>query len=567
VLAEDERWPHSRETRRAPLCYGAKTIWAGARKRVGVARQDDRMPTSRDEPSPRLVPLAGSHRPVAGERVAELPPTTRVEFTVVLRRRAELPDDVVSAGRLTPAELAARYGAAAEDIQLVTRTLTAHDVEVLDIDAASRRIRGAASARTVERTFGTQLYLAHTTSASGHVTEHRAREGQLSIPAALDGVVVAVVGLDTRPQARSQARAVPAAQVSTSYAPPQLATVYRMPANTDGAGQTVAIIELGGGFSQADLDTYFRGLGLATPTVTAVGVDGATNLPGQDPSGADGEVLLDIEVVGGIAPKAAILVYFAPNTDAGFLDAISDAAHATPTPTAITISWGQNEDDWTAQSRAAMDGTFADAAALGITVTAAAGDSGSSDGAPDGSAHTDFPAASPHLLGCGGTSLHANPTTGRVRSETVWNNSPAGGSTGGGVSDTFSLPTWQRTAGVPQRPSGGRGRGVPDVAAVADPRTGYQVYVDGEALVIGGTSAVAPLWAALSARLSQALGRRLGLLNPQLYAGIAAGEPTAGFRDITSGDNGAYSAAPGWDACTGLGVPDGATLLERLRSG
>jgi kumamolisin len=206
-----------------------------------------------------------------------------------------------------------------------------------------------------------------------------------------------------------------------------------------------------------------------------------------------------------------------------------------------------------------------------VTVTTAAGDNGSADGETGASAHVDFPAASPHVLSCGGTSLRLTHS-GAVLSETVWNNGGRGGATGGGVSDTFALPAWQRTAGVPGRAgvsvrsgvSGRGGRGVPDVAAVADPQTGYQVYVDGRAQVIGGTSAVAPLWAALVCRLAQATGSRLGLLQPRLYAGTAPGQPVAGLRDVTVGSNGAYPAQAGWDACTGLGVPDGAALLARL---
>jgi kumamolisin len=295
-----------------------------------------------------------------------------------------------------------------------------------------------------------------------------------------------------------------------------------------------------------------------------VGVDGAGNQPVGDPGSADGEVVLDIEVAGGIAPKSSLVVYFAPNTDAGFLDAISTAAHADPTPTAITISWGQSEDDWTGQARSAMDSAFADAAALGVTVTAASGDHGSSDGAGSG-VHCDFPASSPHALGCGGTTLDADTSTGTISSETVWNGGPGGGATGGGVSDVFDVPSWQANAGVPAPAGGGgTGRGVPDVSADADPSTGYQVYVDGQSLVFGGTSAAAPLWAALVARLAQALGRSLGMPQPALYAGVRAGEPAPAFRDITSGDNGAYSAGPGWDACTGLGSPDGTALLDLL---
>ena len=344
------------------------------------------------------------------------------------------------------------------------------------------------------------------------------------------------------------------------------------------------------------------------------------------------EVSLDIDVIGAAAPGAAQVVYFAPNNgDQGFVDAISDAAQASPAPIAISISWGQSEDSWTAQGLSAMNAAMSDAAALGITVCVAAGDNGSTDGVSDGQQHVDFPASSPYALGCGGTKLLADPATGTVTSEVVWNELAANeGAGGGGVSDQFALPSWQADAGVPARaaparrppparparhagadadevrsehhrhPTGGGsgsggsgsggsgsggsgsggsgcrvgprpadrlgGRGVPDVAGNADPTTGYQIYSGGQAQVVGGTSAVAPLWSALVARLAQSTGKRFGLLAPLVYAGVSPGADVAGFRDITSGNNGAYSAGPGWDACSGLGVPDGTALLNRLQA-
>ena len=510
-----------------------------------------------------MTALRGSNRPALAdvETIGPVSADERIEATLVLRRRAELPAGV----RLTRAELAERYGADPADVDVVTRALREQGLDVLETDAASRRVRVAGPASTLATTFGTTLTRVRRVDATGATVEHRYREGALSVPAPVADHVVAVLGLDDRPQAHIRMRLAAPSAVSTSYTPVQLAQIYAMPEGTDGADETLAIIELGGGFAQSDLDTYFGGLGLATPQVSAVGVDGARNVPGQDPSGADGEVLLDIEVGGGIAPASRIVVYFAPNTDAGFVDAISAAAHASPTPTAISISWGQSEDDWTAQGRAAMDGAFADAAALGVTVTAAAGDDGSADRAASG-AHCDYPASSPQVLGCGGTNLQANPATGTVTSETVWNGGSSGGATGGGVSDVYPLPDWQARVGVPARAGGGSGRGVPDIAADADPSTGYQVFVDGQQQVFGGTSAVAPLWAALACRLAQALGRKLGLLQPALYASATVGQPTAGLRDIVSGNNGAYHAAPGWDPCTGLGVPDGNALLAALRN-
>jgi kumamolisin len=504
---------------------------------------------NQDLPIPDLRPLAGSERgPALDAAPAPQPldPQTQAEATLVLRRAAD-----------------GAIGAHPADVAAVIQTLTELGLQVLSADRSSRLVRVAGPVARLGRVFGTDLQQASSRSPGGGVASHRYRTGGLSVPAPLDGIVTAVLGLDDRPQARPQFRIAAPTAVVLSYRPPQLGEIYRFPPGTDGRGQAIAVIELGGGFTQSELDTYFAGLGIIGPSVTAVGVDGARNQPDLDPQGPDGEVLLDIEIAGALAPGAQLVVYFAPNTDAGFVDAVSAAIHARPSPTVISISWGQYEDAWTAQARDALDSVFADAVLLGITVTAAAGDGGSSDGATDGRDHADFPASSPNVLACGGTSLRTDPASGAISAETVWNGGTRGGATGGGVSAVFAQPSWQATAGVPATGSGGRG--LPDVAANADPETGYEVLVDGAAMVYGGTSAVAPLWAALIARLAQATGHSFGLLASRLYQGAAAAQAAPGFRDVTSGDNGTYSAGPGWDACTGLGSPDGTALLALLQ--
>ena len=521
----------------------------------------------------QLVPLPGSERTAAakGRPTGPLAGSARIEVTLVLRRRAPLPQALVEGpDTVVRSDLAERYGADPADIELVRTVLSGNGIQVTDVDPGSRRVKAAGTADQMAAAFGTRLSMAVSPDpTNGAPVEHRHREGILQLPAELLDVVTAVLGLDTRPQARANlrisGRGSAAAAQQTSYTPVQLGEIYRFPAGTDGSGQTLAIIELGGGFSSTDLDTYFGSLGVTPPTTTAVGVDGGSNVPGKDPQGADGEVLLDIEVAGALAPGAAQVVYFSPNTDQGFIDAVSTAIHADPTPAAVSISWGGPESSWTKQAMTAFDDALSDAGALGVTVCVASGDNGSSDRVADGKPHTDFPASSPHVLACGGTSLQADPSSGTVTSEEVWNDGSQGGATGGGVSSEFTLPSWQVNAGVPKLKKKS-GRGVPDVAAVADPETGYQVYVDGQAVVYGGTSAVAPLWAALTCRLVQALGRPLGLLQPLLYAGVAPGRTTPGFRDITSGNNGAYQAVPGWDACTGLGSPDGTALLAALQA-
>jgi len=505
------------------------------------------------ESEPRVRVPGSVRMPIPGaEVVGPVDPGEWAEVTVVLRRRAPLP----TGERMGRDELADRYGADPADVELVRSAVEAAGAEVVRVDPASRRMRVAGPVGTLAELFATELQQARV--PDGQLV--RQRTGALSVPAGLADAVVAVLGLDDRPQGRS--RVVRAAAVERSFTPPELAEVYAMPAGTDGAGTTLAIIELGGGFVEADLRAYFAGIGVPEPRVRAVGVDGAGNAPEGDPASPDGEVMLDIEVAGGLAPATDIAVYFAPNTDAGFLDAVSEAAHADPTPTAISISWGQSEDQWTAQARTAMDEAFADAGALGVTVTAAAGDDGSADNETDRRAHVDFPAASPGVLGCGGTTLSVEPT-----SETVWGGSGRG-ATGGGVSRTFPLPAYQSAAGVPGQADTGRpGRGVPDVAADADPATGYLIRVDGQEVVLGGTSAVAPLWAALVCRLVQALGGPLGPPHEALYGAAGPGVAPPGFRDVTVGSNGAYDAGPGWDPCTGLGTPDGTALLAALRSG
>jgi len=516
-----------------------------------------------------VVPLAGSERRAlaSAQVVGPVDAAEQITLTIITRRRAELPLEPDGAPvRLSRDELREQYGSDPAEQALVAEVVTGLGVGIVvtELDPGSRRIRLAGQAGTLADAFGTTLAWVTGTTLKGSRVSYRVSQGPLRIPSQLQGIIVAVLGLDTQPVAAPPFRIGGPEALAGSYTPPQVGAAYQFPAAFDGTGQVIGIIELGGGFSATDLNTYFSSLGLSTPSVTAVGVDGATNVPGQDPEGADVEVLLDIEMAGSLANGAAQVVYFAPNTDQGFIDAVTTAVQASPTPTAVSISWGQSEDSWASQSVTALNAAIADGASLGVTVCVAAGDNGSTDGVDDGNSHVDFPASSPNALGCGGTTLIIDTATGGISSETVWNDLPFGGATGGGVSDVFAQPSWQANAGVPDLPSGGTGRGVPDVAGNADPNTGYQVLVDGQQLVVGGTSAVAPMWAALIARLAQAEGESFGLIQTDLYAGIQPGVDVAGFQDITVGNNGAFSAGPGWDACTGLGTPNGTALQTLL---
>jgi kumamolisin len=520
------------------------------------------------DPDATLVEVAGSQRfPARGSRrlgVADA--TAPAEVTVLVRRPTRAPpiprlEDLVAvrhAGRtrLSRAEFARAYGVDEDDLGRLRTFARIHGLRVGSIEPAARTVHLAGSVGDLSRAFGTTLH-----RYVGPRGSYRGREGPLLVPASLREVVLGVFGLDDRPQAAAPVRTRPArAAGAPSYTPPQVAAAYGFPTAGNGTGQCVGLIELGGGFQPTDLASYFGSLGLPAPTPTAVSVDGATNAPTGSPDGPDAEVELDIEVAGSVAPGARLAVYFAPNTDQGFLDAVLAAIHDdTNRPDVISISWGGPEETWTAQARTAFESAFEDAATLGITILVAAGDNGATDGSADGALEVDFPASAPGAIGCGGTTLTL--TGGAVSVETTWNELAQGeGATGGGVSEVFPLPGFQSDARVPAAPNGFVGRGVPDVAADADPVTGYSVLVDGQTVVLGGTSAVAPLWAGLIALLNSILGAPVGFVTPELYAAAGA------FRDITTGGNGGYTAGPGWDACTGLGSPNGAALLAALRA-
>jgi kumamolisin len=516
------------------------------------------------------VVLKGSEKAAAENavHVKATPSKSKVTVSVIVKRKEELKINK-RAGRangpvrVSRAEYKKHHAADPDAIAMVKAFAKEFNLTVEDDPTAvmRRTVQLTGTADDIQRAFGVELDQKIIDSV-----EYRVREGGIQLPAELTGAVLAVLGLDNRPQAKphfrvrtvdADAAASEAAAAPASYTPPQVAQAYQFPSTASGASQTIAILELGGGYRQDDLTTYFQGLKLAAPAIKSVGVDGGANSPTTGAS-ADTEVMLDIEVAGSVATGAAIVVYFTPNTDQGFTDAITTAIHdETNKPSVISISWGGPESTWTAQAMTALDAACQSAAALGITVTVAAGDNGSTDGAKGN--NVDFPASSPHVLACGGTKLDANGAT--IVSEVVWNEQAINdGATGGGVSNFFPLPTWQANSKVPAPSGKTGGRGVPDVAGDADPNSGYQIRVDGNDTVVGGTSAVAPLWAALAAVANQQLGAQVGFIQPAVYAAKAA----AAFNDITQGNNGAFSAGPGWDACTGQGSPIASKLIPLL---
>jgi kumamolisin len=482
-------------------------------------------------------------------------------------------------------EFAAEAGADAADIAKIDDFAHQHGLNVKSVHLASRTVKLTGTVGAFNAAFGVKLDKVRHRGAT-----YRMRKGSVLIPADLKGIIVGVHGLDNRPVARPHFRLMPKARrrgaaprraADGSFAVTDIAKLYNFPTGETGAGQCIAIIELndidskgqvkGAGYKTTDLTQFFRRAGIPMPSVASVSVDGGANKPGH--SDADGEVVLDIEVAGAVAPGAKIAVYFAPNTTNGFIDAVKAAAHDTARkPSVISISWGGPEEP--ADAKQFLDGlneAIRDATAMGVTVCIASGDNGSADMGQgwDGKPHADFPASSPFALGCGGTKLTAS--NGRILEEVVWNEGASGGAGGGGVSVYFPLPPYQRGSKVPKPPVSSGGRGIPDVAGDADPASGYEIFLNGSGTTIGGTSAVAPLMAGLIALINEAttkkFGKTVGLINPLIYA---AGARNA-FRDITQGNNdvfgklhGLYEAGPGWDACSGLGVPDGASLLQLL---
>lgn len=492
----------------------------------------------------RSLPLSPS------DIISEADKSAIIEVTVMLRRKNPLPSEVAKGKKISRKNYEQNYSAAKEDADKVEEFAHGHGLSTVSVNLVRRCVILRGKAGDFETAFNTQLQV---------VNNYMALSAEIKIPKSLATVITGVFGMDGRPAARpmfqvakKNGKIVSHLQSPGSFTPDQVARLYGFPTGYSGKGECIGIIELGGGFQQADISNYFKRLKLQVPSVKAISVDGGKNSPSNADS-ADGEVMLDIEVAGAVANGASIVVYFAPNTEKGFLDAITTAVHDTGnTPSVISISWGAAEVNWTTQALDNFNEAFKSASALGVSICVSSGDSGSRDGETDGKVHVDFPSSSPYALACGGTHLEANGS--KISSETVWNDS-VDSATGGGVSAYFPLADYQANAGVPlELDTKFKGRGLPDVAANADPNTGYQVLVDGQDLVVGGTSAAAPLMAGLIALFNEQYQKPSGLIHPQIYAAKGL------CRDITVGDNKTtssgtgYSAGSGWDACAGLGV-------------
>lgn len=508
-------------------------------------------------PSAKFVPFPESHHD-APEGLADaglVPDTEAIEVSLYLKPR-QMGDAVAASDDPRQAMREARRELHQPDIEAIRHFAAAHRLHVVEEDAARRLVRLSGTAAAMHEAF--KVKLRHHKRAG---SSFRYYTGALQLPEDIAPIVESVLGLDTRPVARRKIIIRDAASTSPSYLPNQIGALYGIPTDHTGSGECIAIIELGGGYVDSDTAQAFAAMGLQPPVVVAVGIDGGSDQPAPD-TGANGEVALDIQVAGGIAPGAKLAVYFTANSEAGFADAITKAAaDVTNEPSVMSISWGAPESAYSTQARNTMNSALRDAGMAGVTVAVAAGDNLATDGQFDGQAHVDFPASSPYALGCGGTTIHVSG--GQISGETVWNNGSSG--TGGGISALFPVPSYQSGIALPSSANGtGPGRGVPDVAGDADPASGYQVVLNGQTIVAGGTSAVAPLWAGFIALANQAAGKAHGFINPLLYANAS------GFREITSGNNRpagsniGYDAGPNWNACTGLGVMIGGELLATL---
>jgi kumamolisin len=583
--------------------------------------------------SQKLIALKGSVPINKHKLVGPADPKERIEVTIKLRRKSEegLPtlEEFVAGKRavgITRQVLAERHGANREDADAVQRWAVQQSLSVSGIDLGRRQMHLVGSVDAMSRAFGVELSI-YKHSRTG--TNFRCPTGDIHIPQNLTSIITGVFGLNDMPVVvrrsarvgRKAANLDPQEQFPGSFYPNQVAKLYNFPP-TQGAGQRVAVLEFGGGFDQSVLADYFtKNIGLQTPpTVNAIFVSGTT-MQLDDPT--TGEVYLDIEVIGAMAPKATIDVYFAQWSGEGYLNAIDQAIH-NDDYAAVSISYGLDEDlrgaatdpGWPMLNEN-IDEAFRDATAVGIPLFVSTGDQGSSSmrGQLNNgeeitmlskTAHAGYPATSPYATAVGGTMLYAE--NGAISKEIVWNELGDlqegkfyyGGATGGGVSDRYTqVPSYQSAAGLAPQSANNpalKGRGVPDVAGNAGSTTGYLVSqppgVQGPPIApVGGTSAAAPMWAALMACVREALNSTFNGKVPAFFFNdfVYANGKTAAFRGIVGGRQftfdpnqglvaGAftptgnnrstqvdgYYAQEGFNLCTGWGSPNGNELLNQL---
>ncbi|MFF6987341.1 protease pro-enzyme activation domain-containing protein [Streptomyces sp. NPDC010273] len=445
---------------------------------------------------------------------------------------------------LTKAQFAARFGRTDAEVKQVKEYLRAQGLTVGKVHSGNLLVDATGTAAQLEKAFGTKL---STWKDAKSGRAFYANETAPTLPTAIAGLVSDVTGLNNRAQLHHQATetVAPRNGPGGGYTPAQLKGGYNVSSTYTGSGQKIALLEFDG-FQQSNITKYDTNYSLGSPTPTVSKVDGGSGALGD----GQVEVELDIEVLHAIAPKANVTVFEGPNSDAGEVDtyqAIVDSGIPT-----TSISWGASESQRTTSNINAVDAVFKAGAAEGLGFYAASGDDGSDD-AGNGTTTVDYPASDPYVTGVGGTKLTVTSSN-AFSKEVAW----SGG--GGGKSSVFKIPSWQTAV---QKSAGGGYRQVPDVSAHANPSPGVSIYSQGTWTSVGGTSAAAPEWAAFGALYNQqaaASGKaNLGFANPALYAAKGTG-----FHDITSGSNGAYSAATGWDFTSGWGSYNAATLAAKL---
>jgi kumamolisin len=514
------------------------------------------------------VALAGSYRaaPEGAALVGDVDPDERIAVTVHLKRRT--PDRFApgSAGDLARLKPMTRHALAAERRRTharaavrIRKLANAYRVAVRDIDLAARTVTIEATAKRMSKLFGATLHI-----YDDGQRRFRARVGDLMVPKQIAPWTRAILGFDQRPLVRrptGRVRALAGVAGGTGLWPTEIARLYGIPLDRDVSKACAGIVALGGGYLPSDLAKALAGMGREAPVVVDQPVAGNRNNFGHD-ADADQEIALDLQILAGLLPKARIVVYFAGNTTRNLVVAINQALRDDVNrPQVLSVSWGSAEMFWTEDARDAMQAALADAKRLQVSVLFAAGDELATGGLNDGKAHVWFPASSPYALACGGTLPTPGADGASVANEVVWNDGTIG--TGGGISDTYQVPAYQSGLALPPSVNDGKlRRGVPDVAAAAAGRPGYRIVLDGIDMVKDGTSAVAPLWAGLIAMANAARGGPVGFVNTALYANAPL------FRQILKGDNRSagkgYDAGAGWNACTGLGVPNGADIIAAL---
>lgn len=499
----------------------------------------------------KRVPIPQTERKVwpGSRHVEPLTGDSQVLLTAWLRPRrgGELNREGARALGLTPplqrtyAErktLERETGADPGDLNVLQRYCEALGLHVVDSHWRSATIGG--SVERLVRAFGATAAIFE----DQNQRRFRHRSNALHVPPDIAAVVSGVFGVHQWPRSQKLGAL---SRHSTPLLARDVAARYRFP-DADGSGQTIGVMQLRGVFKPSDFDQCMRAQGLAPAHPVVKRVDDAA-VAHEVATTKDLEAALDVQVIGSLAPGARIVVYEAPDDERGFLDAVREALFdAEYAPSVLSISYGWPEQLWTPVALDILDDLFTVAALLGVSVFCSSGDNGA-ELDYDGSPHVLAPASSPFAMACGATVI---PDDGSE--ERAWEQ------TGGGFSARFDIPEWQAVAQSAASQYGVRpGRGVPDVAAQQHP--GYYTVMDGVELAMGGTSAVAPMWAALTARINQRLGVSCGFYSPILYK--QSGEPL--FAEITAGSNGRFQAGAGWNPCTGLGVPVGVAIEHALQ--